>query len=493
MNKIAEENTSNRNTLKSYLSENYKEVLLILSFSLVIAFVQKYYYPYMEIDSDTGGYIRWANENLYGGIRPLGYSIFLKILHSISNSTFFVYIVQYSLYTISQLIFYLTTAYLFRFKNKLFRICYAIVLSIFISAIYATNMMLSDSIFLSLTTIFISINLWFNHKPNTYIFTSILVIGLLTGMIRYIGIVFPILSILNFFLSLKWPKALLASFIIIITSLSYINHVENMTEADQGTRTFSAFGGWQKASNACHVIPYLDLKKPIIESDDYDIQLTDSIIRISYPTLKSKYPPLNTISYDFIWIDSLPLKQIFYRKREQTGWEYYRAWNYMGPVFSNYADEIITHYPYLYFRHFILCNTKRLLYPDNEIFTVYNKDSVTAQQVTTWYNESQYKNAYRIDIARPLLTTIPFTYLCLWLSFAFVIISMANLLIKKHITIGYAPNKQMLIIIIFIFFYSAVSIISSPINARFLMPIRCGIIACIFYYTNLAISIYKKI
>lgn len=478
--------TSAENPLKDkflqHLQASKKEILVFAIVNIFLGALLLYCYPYPDTTSDSGGYIRWATENTYGGPRPLGYSWFLNLLHSISTGPLIVFLSQFIIYTSTQLFFYLSCTFFFNISNRYLRYTFLALSLGFISGIYTTDTILSDNLFLSLTILLISLTLWFVQKPGIYMFAAIAATCMACIIVRYTGLFYPFILGMIFFLSLNTQRAVAATAIIGIMVAAYIYHVADETEKTMGVNVFSAFSGWQKANNACHIVPYLDHTKPFIEADDPDLQFTDSILHESYSVLATKYPGPDEVSYAFIWIDSLPLKQILYRKVERERWKYYNTWNYLGVVFNDYGNELIKEYPLLYFRYFIYNNAKRLLHPDNETLSSYQSAGAPTKYERQWFKwRPEQKIEPRNDLFRPILRTLPATYTLLWGIFAGVLLAYPVMLYKKIINRSSPYFIPGLIFIVFILMYAAANIISAPVNTRFLMPVRsCIIVLAVF-------------
>ncbi len=489
------------NTETSFFSVVKKEKNFILYFTVfffLVGALINYCYPYIDNTSDTGGYIRWAQENKYGGTRPLGYSHFIDFIHQINASSAFLFWSQLFLFFISLLINFYVVLFVFDIKSIGLKWTLFISNIFFISGIYSANLAMSDSLFLDLSILLISAVLLFIKRPNAVIFISILILLLYSIKIRPIAAVYPGSLILVFFLCIK-KKYLkfLASAISIIVILIYVNYVKNRTEEDQGARVFSSFGGWQLASNALHVVPYLNLNNPIIETDDEELQFVDSYVRQSYPYFKHKYPKSNEVSYEFIWIDSLPLRPAFYTWRNnnrQLG--YYPAWNYMGDIYNRFGTEVIKKYPNLFLRYYILKNTQRLIFPPNEVFDHFANTGSPGTYERNWFNWSEKEPIQpRHDVFRRLLYINQYSYPVLWVVF---LLSLAYFLIYiKTCSRWLSPIlfHSSIFLISFILFYSMASVFAAPINLRFLFPIRVAIIVFSFlmiHFYQLKKSVSKK-
>lgn len=462
-------------TFFKFIKNESKWIIYFTVFYFLVGCIINYYYPFIDNTSDTGGYIRWAQENKYGGTRPLGYSHFIDFIHQINYTSSFLFWAQLFIFSISSIINFYTILFVFEIESKIIKWTLFASNLFFITGIYSTNIAMSDSVFLDLCILLTSSILLFIKKPNAFLFICISIFLLYSIKIRPIAAVYPASMVIIFFICIKNKYLkVLSSALTILFILIYVNYVKNRTEEDQGVRIFSSFGGWQLASNALHVVPYVDIKQPLIETDDDDLKLVDTFVRNSYPYFKHKYPKSNEVSYEFIWIDSLPLRPAFYRWRNNnTQLSYYSAWNYMGDIYDRFGTELIKKYPDLFLRYYLLNNTKRLLFPPNEIFDKYILTGDPGKFERNWFNwNDKEKIEPKKDIFRPLLNINQYSYPILWaLFFLAFLYFLFNLKTISKIS-SQVVFRSSIFIITFILFYSAASIIAAPINLRFLLPIR---------------------
>ncbi|WP_276132120.1 hypothetical protein [Polluticoccus soli] len=294
----------------------------------------------------------------------------------------------------------------------------------------------------------------------------------------------------------KWLAAA-ATLLPCLMIIGYVNKVTDNTDRDQAVPVFSAFGGWQLANNALHIIPHIDLSEPLVYSDDPDVRMVDSIVRYSYPAFKSKYPSANEVSYQAIWIDSLPLRQAMYKKRQLTRWDYYHAWNHMGLVYSEYGKSLITKHPYEYFRYYLYNNFQKLIKPETEVFENYLYGSSTGKYEREWFELNKHigkqenmKPAH--DLLRAVLKKQAWVYPVLWVLFCLSIASFLILLRKKTGIINSEIASMSAVLITFIAIYAAAIVYGAPVMLRFMMPIRLCIIAFVIICIQLIAAYYKQ-
>jgi hypothetical protein len=346
---------------------------------------------------------------------------------------------------------------------------------------------MSDSIFYSLTILLLTLCLHFVRKPSAVLFAGMLLVMMLCVQLRYLGLVYPALLAISALLALK-NRALMLGAIAVAggAAFMYVNHVSDKTEEDQGVHIFSAFGGWQKASNALHIVPYVPHDRALIETDDPQVALIDSIVRYTYPVFKSKYPKPGTVSYEAVWIDSLPLRHAFYYSRAVNPAPWYPAWNAIGATFDEWGSAMIRRYPGVFFQKYLWPNTGRAIYPPMELFEKYHSTGDPGPYEQQWFGWKSPVTP-RQDAFRPLLATTPYAYPVLWLGGLVAVVLLA--LGYRHERAWSSIEARMAgVILFFILLYTAASVWGAPINLRFMMPVRTGLLMLVVVAVARAIA-----
>lgn len=478
---------SELNKYKGQIKENKREGYTAIIFYLLTGAIIFLCYPYPDIMPDTGSYLNFVYPQIsYGGPRPLGYSVFLSILRDIYAGTGLIFFVQYIVFCLSSFFFYSSTVYIFSIDNLILRYTYLGISLVNIAGLYASNMMMSDSLFASLSLILFTLCLWAVHKPVKGLIIPIILLTTLIIPFRYIGMVYPVLVIPVLLLSYKNKVLpLLASAFIITFIFSYVNTVKEGTLKHQGVEVFSGFSGWQQANNALHVIPHINLETALVEQwENKDLVFLDRVVRKSYGHNGHLYPAANEVGYPFIWSDSLPLRIVFNSYRGNTDAakrnKYYTDWNKLGLVYSEYGNLLIKQYFSEYLRYYLLNNAIRSLHPPIEIFESYNQmgDTHILKLFFGW--ESDYKFEPKKDIFRPVLLQLSWFYTFYWCLFGIAMLMLARVWLLKK---GAADNKTIMMILLLILFaltYTAASIYGAPVNLRFLIVVRPILIGAFF-------------
>lgn len=472
----------------NYVRSHKKELYIFICFHVVVAILLRYCYPNADVTPDSGGYINQIYQNfIYGSTRPLGYSYFIYFINSIGSGTIMLFIAQYLIHCISTFFFYSSTCYLFNISTNWLRYSYLAVSVVFITGIYATNMVMSDSLFTSLTVILLTICLWLVYTRSKLLIIPLAIVLLWIISVRYIALIYPLFFIPVLLVAYsKKIVPVVASGIILIMIFGYTQKVKTGTERDQRVEVFSAFAGWQIASNAIHIIPHIDLSQALVTSDDIAIRRIDSLVRLSYKVNNYLYPDEKSVSYDFIWVDSLPLRMAFnYFKNTAIGeTSYYSEWNKAGKAFNTYGNMLIKEYPKEFFKYYLLNNAVRTFHPPAEFFEGY-ADTTYSIVITKWFNWSDDKKmAPRHDILRPFLVKSPYFYSVYWVLFVVSIGYFMYCLLAGKISRKQLYLKMLVLVAGFVLVYTAGSIYGAPVNLRFLLPLRLPIVLIVVLMIN---------
>lgn len=480
-----------------HLKKSRREILVFLSFYTLFAIVLRYCYPYPDITSDTGGYINAIHYGfLHGGMRPLGYSYFLKFIELTgAPQTLLLFIVQYVVHCLAMFFFYSTTVFLFSINGKYLRAVYLIFTLLFIPALYAANTLMADSLFTSLTIVIITLCLWLIHTKKEYLVAAIVVLMFTAIMLRYIGLVYPLFVIAAILIAYR--KSMLSLLLIVMVCLLafvYVSWVKQATKQDRGVEVFSAFGGWQKANNALHIIPHIDIDNATIKTDNEELLRIDTIVRVSYENNKQYYPDDNSVSYHLMWLDSVPLTlaQNYYIYKEPDV-DFFTMWNRCGVLFSDYADLLVrNHFPE-YFRYYVVNNAKRMCYPPEEILGYY-ADTTYSPIITTWFGWGMdEKIEPRYDVLRPVLQNLSGWYTFYWLLFIAANIYLFVQVKLRRVLISSLWFRGVALLLFFVWLYALASIYAAPVNLRFLLPVRVVILGVVFALLQHAVSHHKSV
>lgn len=446
--------------------KNKNILLIILGFYTFLYFIFKYLYPFPDGVSDSGGYVLSAIQNQWGGYRPFGYSWFLIILHKISISISFVTFIQYILNIISTLCFIFTICYFFPVKNKIKEYFFIIFSICSIITIYLTNCILSDSLFTSLTLLWITTGIWFlnNSKNSIMIFLIHLLLLIFLFTVRYTGIFYLGITFIIIYLTEQTKvKKIIFSLIIVLSMFITYNHQTEITKEMTGIKSLGGFSGWFMANNALHILPHIQLDENKI--DNAEIKQ----FAVFAKTFDSLSIIDNTTTAKFLWLKDMPLKQYLFYRMSTRQTQYLNEYTYLGTyLYNKFAIHIIKEYPFSYIRYFIIPNTLGILYPKfDDVYYSYDTNFIPKKHLQTWFqtNVNFYSRSNIVEKLKPIL---PIFCLIIWILFFFF--SIKSFLIKTNLTL--VQNKIYWILAIFIFMYLLFHIYTAPFALRYIAPIQ---------------------
>lgn len=465
---------ANEMSFKEFLFKNKRNrtILILAGVAMVVQFsVFKYFYPFASfIYADSYQYINSAYLNSNINYYPIGYSRFLRIFNVFFRSDFALTAFQYVFIEASGLLFLFSLFYVFKIKRLS-----QIIIIIFITCnplfLYISNLVSSDSIFLSLSLIWLTTLMWIINRPSNRAILFHTIIISLAFTVRYNALIYPIISTVAFCLSnLKSNKKvigigsglLLCGLFIVYTSYKY----KQLT----GIWQFSPFSGWQLANNAMYAYRYVDSSErtPVPEK----FKILDQMIRTHYDSTKDiyKYPHEGLLASTFyMWLPNLPLHKymntVVYSK-DSTSSEFKR-WAMMGPLYAQYGKYIIQKYPTHFAKFYLWPNTLKVFTPPVEYLSMYNtnKDTVL-ESAKDWFG---YQSTNITRGMRSLkIKALDFYPILTGISNAFFAISMLCFYILGKHQKGKQFGNSILLIAIFWLINTAFSIFATSGALRFL-------------------------
>lgn len=448
----------------SYLTEKNQKLELLAMLALyILVFVSiQITYPYPAVTADTGNYILSAKTSIINGYRPMGYSWLIQLFHLFSENIKAIFIGQFIINCIAQLSFIFSVKYFFQLKNiPLYLFSLLFILSP--SIIFCTNYIMSDSIFNSLTLLYLTTALWIIKHPNLVNTIFHFIVLYLTINVRYAALFYPILSIVIFILHSKKNKLFIAVALVplLIGTIIYFD-TKSTIKKTYDIEQFSAFGGWALANNAVSIIPHIYLEPEEIENEDS--RLIHKIIT-RFPDSTYSHKHINAT--DFMWKKNFPGKNVLYHIQRESKLRYTQAWMLTGNKFKIYGSFLIKNYPIEYFKYYIFPNCKQLFYS----YKVPNVKKYVPSNLSKGYFNLQFdRYDYKYSFLHKLNPIRKIFIPLLWILFFGSIV----VLFKKKLIFKNEQTLLLLFLLIFFLTYVGFSIIAHPINNfRYLIPIYC--------------------
>jgi tetratricopeptide (TPR) repeat protein len=471
--------------------KHQKYVLLIISGIYIgIYFLLVYLYPYPNGLDDAGYYVKSALYRKVDIYYPFGYSRFLIFLHAFSSSISFVVIVQFVLNALASVFFIFTIKYFFRFNNKYPDYIYYFLSIFSVSVLYLTDTLMSESLLTSLTIIWITLGIWFGYIKSiglkSFVFSLHIVLLLILMSIKYTGIFYPLITVIIVLLTL-YQKSKLKSFAICIVPIItfflfyYIQTQKNKERT--GIEIFLPLSGWQMATNALNILPYIKLDTSEIPDKEVR-EFTEFAVKYT-PLIESE--PLVRPTPVFIWYEEMPLRQfLWFKIRQNHNSSFDKTWTYLSKsVYRKFGTYIMIHYPFSYLRYYLIPNLLQTLYPPAEFFNNQDGNGVAnrgKELLKDWFHLDKDLYSTNSDIIKNNSKFLRIYRLIIWILFFSVI--FYSFFKREKIKLKIFQVKIFWIILIFILTYFAFSVFSAPCQLRYLAPIHLLQITIIYILLN---------
>ncbi|OQP65373.1 hypothetical protein A3860_17045 [Niastella vici] len=372
------------------MDQENKRLLWISAITILIQFIVfKAFYPLPNfMPPDSFYYLDAAYHNQTINFWAIGYSKFLRLFSSFTNSDLVLVIGQYLILEVSLLYFLFSVRYLTAPKIWTFRILLGIsILNPLLTHI--SNFISSDGLFTALSLCWFTQLLFILYKPSLRLLLSHSLVLLLAFMVRYNAIYYPFISIGCILLAhmsqkIKWVG---------ITALTlllggFIGRTQYEYYKMTGTVQYSAFGGWQLAANALY--GYAHARPDATESIPPKFRTLHSIVNHHMDSLNKLFfifrPDLDIGVY-YLWDGKSPLKVYLAKHRpNDTLTPYFNRWAAVAPLYASYGRYIIFHHPRTFLKYFVWSNFVKYYVPPAGFMEDYNGgEDVVAPIASTWF------------------------------------------------------------------------------------------------------------
>jgi len=392
-----------------------KRDILITGFAMVAVWIVfKYFYPYADFFTDSFSYIQAAAGRDSIDYRPIGYSIFLRLVHVVSASDTFLVSLQYVLVQTASLVLYVRLQRLcrpVRWADRLILIF--LVLNPVIP--YTCNYVSSDALFIGLSLLWLNLLIGMILRPSWgKLWLQLLLLALIFN-IRYVALYYPAVAAIAFFLMRKdllFKVVGIATSIVVV--LAGIFFIKSITREQTGASIFSAFSGWQIANNALHIYPHIPVDTEGLPSAES--RILAGYVKVYFdrtgPELIKKGPSATTA---YMWERSSPLHQYMDAYQKQHSLSYFIAWNRVGVVLTEYGYHLVRKHPLAFGRYYLWESAKSYFHTPLDVYAVYNEGNRDVDVVAkNWFNyRSQRLRVSSATIQGKLLGWIPALYIVL--------------------------------------------------------------------------------
>jgi len=373
--------------LRSIMEKSTRNYLGIALVAILLQFIFfKYIYPFPGFFTDSYTYLDAAIRKDRVSYRPIGYSWFLRLVHTFSHSATVLVFVQYFLLQTASLFLFLTLRQFYGLSRTMQRVLFVFLLFNPVT-LYIANSVSSDALFTSLGLAWFVELLWLIHRPTWRRLSWQAVLLLLVFYVRFNALCYPLIATVAILLTgQRWNFRLTG----IACSFGVLGYGIFITaEANRmrtGTRQFSGFSGWQMANNAIHIYPYTQVDTTALPSGE--CRELDRFVKKYFDSagasLRAQPHPATT---DYMWSPASPLKQYFQARKKRENGDYYVTWCRTGAVMARYGNYLTGQHPFLFARYYLLTNAGSYFYPPLEILRQYNEGQGQMDRIASdWFH-----------------------------------------------------------------------------------------------------------
>lgn len=430
-------------------------------------------YPTPATYSDTFTYVAAAESDQFSIYRPFGYSAFLQIVHALSHSVVAVIVTQFILYAVALGLFLLAIKRYYPIRQTWLRVVLEIVITLAPTCLYMLNAVMSDALFCCLILIMLAMLLVVIYD-NSWLAAGIYLAAFFGCLfVRYSAMFFPIAFIPILILAgkplLRWVTIGLTC---ALFGIFYHNITTNMHDVIHRSQFSTGFDGWQLASNAMHVLPYIEDNQ---QPDDRRLRDLHNFVQPHFNDLIIERTDSGRhVTAAFIWQSHFPLKQYLFRYMQTNKISYPVAWARLGGgLFSDYGKWLIFHYPALFWKYYLSLNIKSVFYPtDMEMAGHYLEIPKDQSVMNSWLEmDLENQEAPRFPVyENHLKKVLPWLELLTWILFigAFVLI-----ILRRHTLLSTREQKLAFsLLFVFGFVYYGTTAFAAPIVIRYWLPMH---------------------
>jgi hypothetical protein len=359
--------------------------LIVISFTWL-----KFIYPFPNfMPPDSYSYLEAAAKNEFIDTWPIGYSRFLRLVSSFSNSHFVLVTIQYLLLIAAILYFLFSIRYMLSPGKWLFRVL--LVISIGNPLLpHIANFVSSDCLFTALSLLWFTQLMWILYQPTKKILLLHAFVLLLAFMVRFMAIYYPILSFCIILLKpmprkTKWLGIATASILLLV----FIGCTQYEYKLKTDTIQYSAFGGWQLAANAlygyAHSLPDTqNIPSRFRELHTLVNRHMDSIRHLTYR-------PDREVAIYYLWDFKSPLR-VFMNQQNRSTKSWFKKWASMAPLYQKYGRWLIRKHPLEFARYYLWPNLLKYYAPPVKFMGSYNlKSDIVRASAVTWFGWNSNK------------------------------------------------------------------------------------------------------
>jgi len=392
--------------------------------------VFKCFYPYADFFTDSYTYIQAAVDRDIISYRPIGYSLFLRLVHVFPASDTLVVTLQYMLLQGAGLGLVLT---LRRWCGLREWVVGVLLLFLVANPLipYVSNYISSDALFVGLSLIWLIVlmGLWRSPAWWRLIVQAVLLFAIFNT--RYVALYYPAVAVLTALLTRRgWIFPLAGVVVSVGVVVIGMWLIKGQTKRETGADVFSAFSGWQIANNALNLYTHVPVDTVGLPSPECRelAGLAQEYFRGVAPVAAdtgnlvvgaAETREAASVTTAYMWARWSPLQRFLQVYKSRNRLSYFDAWNRVGRVYSQYGYFVLRKHPGAFLRYYGWPSAKTFFWTDLDVFAVYNEGKAEVDSVATnWFHYPRLRvRVASATIQGKLLAPFPILYFLLNIAF----------------------------------------------------------------------------
>lgn len=367
----------------------FKRYVYLAVFTMLIQFVVfRYYYPFPNFMQDSYNYLRSAYTNADANMWPVGYAKLIRFVGYFTHADTVLVFVQYAIYHICALYFFSTVLEL-TIVGRWPRRMIFVFLFLNPAILYLSNYVTSDVYFIGISLVWISQLFRLIYQPSKLLLLIHLVVLLLAYTVRYHALIYPIISItVIVFCNFSVRMKIISGVMMVGMIGGFMLYTTTQTQQVLGTRQFSAFSGWQMASNAVYAYAHMPVRPALdVPAPFKTVHHKVSAYLDSMQAIPMAVRPDGPLMAFYLWDPGSPLQPVPGAVNIADNPAHLQLMAATAPLYNDYGKYLISQYPGAYVRYYLWPNFLQYAYPPVENLSVYNDGHDTVWPVAqTWFH-----------------------------------------------------------------------------------------------------------
>ena len=367
-----------------------KPYIYLAMFTMLLQFIVfKFFYPFPNFMQDSYNYLRSAATNVDANMWPVGYAKLIRFVGFFTHADTVLIFIQFLIYHICAFYFFYTLHELTTIHRWTRRMIFG-VLFLNPAILYLSNYITSDVYFIGISLVWISQLFRLVYQPSRRLLAAHLLVLILAYTVRYHALIYPIISMTVIVFCSFSVRVKIASGIIMAGVIGgFMLYTTGVNQRVMGTRQFSAFSGWQIASNALYAYAHMPERPPLQVPEQFVaihakvIPYLDSLQQLPASQRPDGWP----IMAFYLWDPGSPLQPSPNAVNIADNGDHLRQMAALSPLYNDYGKYLISQYPVAYFRYYLLPNFFQYAYPPVENLGLYNDGRDTVWPIAqAWFH-----------------------------------------------------------------------------------------------------------